>query len=187
MQTMESAKRRTATLICAAICALAIALLLSPTSQAQNRERGPEQAKQRMEERLTRLTEHLDLSDKQVEQLRPIFAKQMKDMRQLRQSHGGVRRSGPEGASVEGREAMRKLMTDTRANIAKILNKEQLTKFDAANERRRNRFGRGERGPRPNRDGEGRPHPPRGDGNRPHGDGGPPPPGHPPLPPEPKN
>ncbi len=200
MQTMESTKRRTLTRACAAICALAIALLLSPASQSQDHRRGPEQMQQRLDERLTRLTEHLELSDQQVEDLRPIFAAQMREMRQLRQSQRG----GPEGGPGEGRDAMRKLMTDTRAKIGKVLNEEQLSKFDAINQRRdRQRFGRGDRGPRPNRDGAGPPHPPRGDGNRPHGDGppppprgdgfaphgdgGPPPPGHPPRPPEPKS
>ena len=92
MQSTESAKRRSATRSCAALSTLALALLLSPASQAQNRERGPEQMQQRLQERLTRLTEHLGLSDGQVEQLRPIFTQQMQDMRQLRQPPGGGRR-----------------------------------------------------------------------------------------------
>ncbi len=196
MQTMESVKKRSATRACAALSALAFALLLSPTSQSQDREHGPEQMQKRIQERLTRLTEDLALSDKQVEALRPIFASQMREMRQLRQSRGGAPQGGPEAGHGEGPDPIRKLMTDTRAKIAKVLNEEQLAKFDAINQRRdRQRFGRGERGPRSNRDGNGPPHPPRGDGNRahgdgppppprgdgfaPHGDGGPPPPGHP--------
>ena len=184
MQTMESAGKKTSIRACAAISALAIAMLLSPASQAQNRERGPEQVQKRMQERLTRMTEHLGLSESQVEQLRPIFATQMREMRQLRQSHRG----GPEGGPGEGRDAIGKLMTDTRAKVGKVLDEKQLAKFDTLNrprDRDRQRFGRGERGPRP--DGDGPPHPPRGDGNAPHGNG-PPPPGHrPPPAPEPRN
>ena len=202
MQTMESGKKRAAFRVCAAMSALAIALLLAPAAQSQDRERGPEQMQKRMQERLTRLKEDLKLTDKQVEALRPIFATQMREMRELRQSRRGgpegrapegrdarrPRGGGPEGDAPEGRDAIRKLMMDTRAKIAKVLNEEQLAKFDAINQRRdRQRFRGGERGPRPNRDGDGPPPPPRGDGSAPHGQGdGPPPPGHPPLTPEPK-
>lgn len=127
------ARTRIQRLLTRVVCmAVALQLLAAPQLLAQGRQRGAPDLDTFME----RLTERLELSEKQVAELRPIFKEQFQSMSALfTQRQRGDRESM--------RSVMRELRTKTDKRLAEVLTDEQMKKFrEFREEQRRRRGGR---------------------------------------------
>ena len=123
---------------------------LAAAQKSEGEHKGERGERPDPQARMERLSQHLELTDEQVAQLRPIFEEQETRMRAFREQ----RQSGEGGSGEEHRAARQEMMGKLHTDLAAVLTEDQLAKFDAMNERRRQN--RGERGD--HRDGGGRDH-----------------------------
>ena len=122
---MNTLKLRKLALI---VGSLLFALVVTPAVQA--RGGNPEQ-------RLEKMTEHLELSSDQVDKIRVILDNAKTQADALRDQ---------DGDREAKHEALRAIREDSREQIKAVLNAEQLSKFEAMADRQREK--RGERGER---------------------------------------
>jgi Spy/CpxP family protein refolding chaperone len=92
----------------------------------------------RLEQQIERMTEQLELTDGQKEELRPILEAQGEKMREIMQDSSIDRE--------QKREQFMKLRKETEPKIKQILTEEQYEKWQKL--RQQQRGGRGRRGPR---------------------------------------
>ncbi len=97
---------------------IAIALLTQPFSAEARGRFGPPKSPGLIMERLT---ERLDLTDEQVEEIRPIIEEKIEKMNAIREKRGTGRRA----ARIE----MQKLKWDAEIRLNEILNEEQIEKY----------------------------------------------------------
>lgn len=83
------------------------------------------------DERLAQMTEQLDLTDSQVEQLAPVVAEQTKKQQEL------FERASTDRAAM--RDEMTKLRDETAEAYSKILTEEQMTKLKELQQQRMRR------------------------------------------------
>lgn len=88
---------------------------------------------QMMDRQIASMKEAVGLTDEQATKIRPILMDQQKQMRDIM----------ADGPSDDAREKMNKLQATTREKIAKVLNPEQMEKFDKMMAERRGRRGPG--------------------------------------------
>jgi len=114
---------------------LAAALLPSLALAQQGAERQPpseEQIAQQVEKRVQEMRERLELTEEQEQQMQPILADNMKQLRELRQSYQGKGRDRETMQALRGEaQAMQQA---TRAKLEGILTPEQMTEYDAIQE-----------------------------------------------------
>lgn len=110
---------------------------------------------ERIERRVQMLTERLELSSEQAAQVKSVLQRQHTQMRAFMEQQGftpgerpdRAQRTRPDSAQRAAvRAQMETLRAETEAGIERILNAEQKQKYDALQERMRER-----RGDRPNR------------------------------------
>jgi len=123
----------------AAITLLPALTFAQPPGGGQGRGGDPAQM---LDRQMTAMKEAVGLTDDQEKAIRPILTDQMKQQRELMAN----------GPSDESREAMTKMQAATSAKIKKVLNADQIEKFDKFQAERMNR----RRGP----GGQGGPPPP---------------------------
>ena len=114
-----------------AFIALAFIGVTVPPAAAQQ---GPPPGGRRMldaDERLARLTESLELTDEQVEQMKPIVEEQTRKQKELFESAGADR--------AAMRDAMMELVAETDAAYAKVLTEEQMVKYREMRQQRMRR------------------------------------------------
>jgi periplasmic protein CpxP/Spy len=144
-------KHRMFTLAAAAL-GLAIALFAS-TANAQDRPQGDAQRRgrperfdpaQRVERRITFLTEQLQLSESQQTQIRSILTEEMNAMQALRPQAGREERRAEADARRDSvRAQMQQLRQRTEQRIAGVLNAQQRTKYQELQKQREEHRGRG--------------------------------------------
>ena len=134
---METSNRRpgVATPARMAIRASIALVILGVTVAPAFAQQGPPPGGRQMldaDQRLTQLTDALDLTDEQVAEMKPIVEEQTRKQKELFESAGADR--------AAMREAMMELMEETDAAYAEVLTEEQMTKY---REIRRQRMRRG--------------------------------------------
>lgn len=109
---------------------------------AQRKEDQKKRDAERLEERLTEMAKELGLSPFQVNEMRKVLT----DLEAKRDAMRDAMRDGPNGDWEKMRTAMEQLRTDTKTELSRFLNGDQLQKYDDeyAN---RGFGGRGNRGP----------------------------------------
>lgn len=109
-------------------------IILGVTVAPAFAQQGPPPGGRRMldaDQRLTQLTDALDLTDEQVEDMKPIVEEQTRKQKELFESAGADR--------AAMREAMMQLMEETDAAYAEVLTEDQMTKYREMRQQRMRR------------------------------------------------
>ncbi|MCL7973216.1 MAG: hypothetical protein M8835_01495 [marine benthic group bacterium] len=120
----------------ALLAILSLVITSTPSSAQQGGPGGRRMSSPR--DRLAQLTEQLDLSDAQVDQMRPIIEEQTKKQQKIFEEGSGDRE--------KMRGEMMKLMQETDERYAEILTEEQMTRY---REMRQQRMRQGRPPPKP--------------------------------------
>jgi protein CpxP len=134
--------------------ALAIGLFAS-TVDAQGRPKGDDRAggrgervdpAQRLEQRVSLLTERLQLNASQQTQVRSILTEELNVMQAFRSKQGQDRQPGDRAQRDSARTQMRALRERTEQRINGVLSEQQRTKYQELRQSMQERRGRGRGG-----------------------------------------
>jgi Spy/CpxP family protein refolding chaperone len=115
-----------------------IEAVLTPEQREQARALRARHRRARLERRLARMSERLDLSERQQQQVRGI-------LRHAAMQRRALREQAPDDPA-SARDALRGLRERTRASVRSVLTAEQQAQLEELRERRRERRGRHGRG-----------------------------------------
>jgi protein CpxP len=128
------------------ITMIVLALGVTFTSQAQKKERKRMEklsVEQQTELAVKKMTLHLDLTDKQQAQIKPLIAQKMEERKKMHEQRKAFKESGKELTADERFELKSKMLDKQiaqKAEMKRILNEEQFEKYEKMQKRRKHAF-----------------------------------------------